>query len=304
MSLRSPKIGFVKNLNGVKNYCTKARPVDETPVIFGPPQRLANEIFPKKFPFPGSIGLSGATLVRTSFKPERKEKKEFKSLNQKTAPNGAFRQQITEIVENIENHMRIQAATEHESELPLKVEVFKADRAMELKAVPCPKTIKKDIGRLFVDVDFRKETDLTVLNLTQKSVADMSAWSEEMEAERNLLTKDFINVATAICHDLHKLNYWADFIEPSSGRPYLGGYTNATLVETDDRYRDLGFKIDDLGCCKIIKHAKWATHAFVGTIFTNAPIDSTEIKTILELSQTGHYFEEKPTLMAAENTSE
>ena len=77
-----------------------------------------------------------------------------------------------------------------------------------------------------------------------------------------------MDAARQICEKLQLGGYWSDFIDPSSGRPYLGAYTNATLFETDERYRHLGFSIEDLGCCKVIRHGTWGTHSFVGMILS------------------------------------
>lgn len=47
-----------------------------------------------------------------------------------------------------------------------------------------------DLKSIFVDVEIPKDREITVLNLTQKSKNDMSAWSPDMEEERDNLTKD------------------------------------------------------------------------------------------------------------------
>jgi len=102
----------------------------------------------------------------------------------------------------------------------------------------------------------------------------MSAWSERMEAERDELTKHFIDNAMNVCETLKNQGHWADFIDPSSGRPYLGPFTNSTLFETDERYARLGMRIEDMGCCRVVSHPLWGAHAFIGTIFTDAPSSS------------------------------
>lgn len=155
---------------------------------------------------------------------------------------------------------------------------------LECRAQECPELIKKDFLDLFPGRNLR-EAPLSVLTLSQKTENDMSGWSEEMESEREELMEYFIQAAEEICHKLKSEGYWADFIDPSSGRPYHGPYTNATLFETDERYRHMGFYIEDLGCCKIISHRLWGTHVFVGAIFTNAPVNSEVLEDVITLHQ-------------------
>ncbi|XP_077176216.1 cobalamin trafficking protein CblD isoform X2 [Paroedura picta] len=131
----------------------------------------------------------------------------------------------------------------------------------------CPELLRKDFESMFPEVT---SNNLTILTVTQKTANDMTSWSEEVESERESLIENFINGAKEICYALSAEGYWADFIEPTSGLAFFGPYTNSTLFETDERYHHLGFSIEDLGCCKVIRHTLWGTHVMVGSIFTNA----------------------------------
>ncbi|TRY59292.1 hypothetical protein DNTS_016368, partial [Danionella cerebrum] len=104
-------------------------------------------------------------------------------------------------------------------------------------------------------------SEMMLVTVTQKTQNDMTAWTEQVDEEREELLA-------------RNEGFWADFIDPSSGLAYFGSYTNNTLFETDERYRHLGFQIEDLGCCKVIRHIMWGTHAFVGILFTSAPPNS------------------------------
>ncbi|KAM8855264.1 metabolism of cobalamin associated Db [Spinachia spinachia] len=160
-----------------------------------------------------------------------------------------------------------------ENEPPSSQVVHIADRyfdssSLECAVQCCPEPLKKDFQSMFPDAP---STGMMVVTVTQKTRNDMTSWCAEVEQEREQMLDKFCDGAQEICHALQREGFWADFIEPSSGLAFFGSYTNNTLFETDDRYRHLGFQIEDLGCCRVIRHSLWGTHVFVGTIFTSAP---------------------------------
>ena len=94
-------------------------------------------------------------------------------------------------------------------------------------------------------------SQLTVVTLSQKPVKSKQNAVSEMEIER--LTKHFVLAAQDICSKLKLAGYWADFINPFSGLPYLSPFhNNNKLYVTDERFRCLGFKIFDKGQCRVI----------------------------------------------------
>lgn len=156
-----------------------------------------------------------------------------------------------------------------------KAEKYFENAHVECAIQTCPELLKKDFASMFPEAP---ANSMTVVTVSQKTKADMTSWCEEVDEEREQLLEKFINGAKEICYALRTEGYWADFIDPSSGVAFFGSYTNNTLFETDERYRHLGFRIEDLGCCKVIRHSLWGTHVFVGSLFTNAPTDSLVMK--------------------------
>ncbi|KAG8000998.1 Methylmalonic aciduria and homocystinuria type D protein, partial [Nibea albiflora] len=156
-----------------------------------------------------------------------------------------------------------------------KAEQYFDSSSVECAIQLCPKLLEKDFQSMFPEA---LSSGMMVITVTQKTQNDMTSWCADVEQEREQMLDKFVDGAKEICYALQKEGFWADFVEPSSGLAFFGSYTNNTLFETDDRYRHLGFQIEDLGCCRVIRHSLWGTHVFVGTIFTNAPPNSLVMK--------------------------
>ncbi|XP_034430586.1 metabolism of cobalamin associated Db isoform X1 [Hippoglossus hippoglossus] len=152
-----------------------------------------------------------------------------------------------------------------------RAEQYFDNSSVECAIQSCPELLQKDFQSMFPEAP---SSGMMVVTVTQKTKNDMTSWCAEVEEEREKMLSKFVDGAQEICCALQKEGFWADFIDPSSGLAFFGSYTNNTLFETDDRYRHLGFQIEDLGCCRMIRHALWGTHVFVGTIFTDAPPSS------------------------------
>lgn len=146
-------------------------------------------------------------------------------------------------------------------------------RIRETKVYDCPPLLHKELKGLFPGRSSDEEK-IAVIICAYKTEEDMATWGLDAEFERQHLTDVFIEEANKIYEFIVSKNYWCNFIDPSSGRPYKGPYTNAKLLETDSHYNHLGFHIEDDGCCKVVEHPKWGSNVFVGTIMTNMPRDS------------------------------
>lgn len=82
----------------------------------------------------------------------------------------------------------------------------------------CPTLLIKDFQELFPRNRANILNGLTVLTISQKSQNDMSVWSIQVNIEREKLIAKYVSIAEKMCNFLKENGYWADFIDPSSGR--------------------------------------------------------------------------------------
>lgn len=250
------------NLIGQQNLSAPPLVVDTTYASLKDPN--------PRFPFPGRIGPDQENQS-LKLKPIPKLDPTRYGVNGKlllddiiamTLPMDHQKDSITQLMGT---HMNLSSPTNKNEFLS---KLFQNDH-LEIRAYDCPSLLRYELHRLFLNYNVLMQP-LTAITIILKTNSDMSSWSPKIEEERNEMTDEFINLAHEMCAYLGTKQYWADFIDPSSGRPYYGPHTADTLFETDERFRYFGVNIVDLGCCRVVEHSQHGTHVFVGCVFTSA----------------------------------
>ncbi|KAJ8314231.1 hypothetical protein KUTeg_008792 [Tegillarca granosa] len=134
-------------------------------------------------------------------------------------PEDLFKQLSEERQKTVMDNLET-TVNEHESEF---LSSPSPSDLLECAAQDCPQILRRDFQELFVDRNIM-DGPLTVITMCHKTENDMSTWSMDVEQEREQLLES-----------------------------YFGPHTNSVMFETDERYRKLGFEINDLGCCKQIR---------------------------------------------------
>nr|CAH8842044.1 unnamed protein product [Trichobilharzia regenti] len=132
---------------------------------------------------------------------------------------------------------------------------------LECSIHTCPTLVQRDLANVFPSRKL-STTPLTALILSHHTNESLNMWSEEAADEREQLAQSFITSAIEICASLKELGYWADFIDPFTGKPYIGAHGEAVLTETDETMKHFGFELDNSVCCKMLRHPKWKNHLY------------------------------------------
>ena len=123
--------------------------------------------------------------------------------------------------------------------------------------------------------DSPPDTSFTSCLYMYNTINSMAVWSYDSTKERDLCTKFFTLEATEVCERLKAQGYWCDFIDPSSGLPHFSSCNAEPLTDCDEDFTQLSsdLELEDIGCCRALKHIDWGFEVFAGVIFSNAPID-------------------------------
>lgn len=146
----------------------------------------------------------------------------------------------------------------------------------EVKTFEVTQRVARKFEGLFLGHDLVQDPH-RIVTLAFKTKHRASAMSAEMLAERNEMFALLIARMQAFRRQLSADGMWCDFIDPSCGAPF---YTDSptTMIECDERYRQLGFQVLELGCCRCLANESFGqcvvmTSAFVqadeATIFKN-----------------------------------
>ncbi|KAL1506166.1 hypothetical protein ABEB36_005578 [Hypothenemus hampei] len=152
---------------------------------------------------------------------------------------------------------------------------------MILRVQTCPTVLRQTVCELFPYRPLEK-SELSVITINLKPDAKQVKLNKETETEK--MAQMFLITAKNICAKLRNSGYWADFINPFSGRPYLVPTASNELYKTDEKFRCLDFQIFEIDECKIISNEGLFTKRFIGSLFTSAPCNKQHLNAIFTSS--------------------
>ena len=82
----------------------------------------------------------------------------------------------------------------------------------------CSPLLKANLSPLFPGMDLAK-VNMNAITLSHRTQNNIFDWDENMAAEREQLAESFIGTAMDMCNSLRELGFWADFINPYTGKP-------------------------------------------------------------------------------------
>lgn len=130
---------------------------------------------------------------------------------------------------------------------------------LEFTCCKCPLLIRVPLLEIFpVPVVAQQCINITMLVLSHEGDIEMGA-------------AKFVLAAREMCDRLLSYGYWADFMNPFSGRPFFLPREGANLYRLDSRFRGLNMRLSEQNRCTVISAEKNDSTRFSGTIYSTAP---------------------------------
>ncbi|CAG9857780.1 unnamed protein product [Phyllotreta striolata] len=188
------------------------------------------------------------------------------------------------------------AKTPHELILEQIDQSSTSDRGdITVKVQKCPTLLRDAVKHLFPyrPLDDTSELSVVTVSLRPNAIVGGAGSKKNGELEVEKLAQTFLITARKICDKLRLAGYWADFINPFSGRPYFSpsfhSSSPAELYSSHEKFRCLGFEIEEIDKCKVISNedqdyssstSSSSSKRFVGSLFTSAACNKRNLNTV------------------------
>lgn len=121
------------------------------------------------------------------------------------------------------------------------------------------------------DIEEPNARKLIIVPTVQQARVDLVSIGQEVEDEKNRLLESFMHWGHTIASRLTAQGYWVDFIDPMTAMPSLGPSGASGYSEVEGFEVLLNYRVQNVGCCKVILHPRWLSRIYPATLFTTAP---------------------------------
>jgi hypothetical protein len=153
---------------------------------------------------------------------------------------------------------------------------------MEVSAHECPRRLLNHLSQSVFPGALNRDSKVLILPTFQNTGLSLLTQQQSLDVEqlKDTHLERFSLIALTLCCVLRKHGFWADFCDPSTGQsvltdPSLGIVNLGIYSEVEAANLLLGYDTSStVGCCRVLKHPKWAGSCYPATMFTNAPFQT------------------------------
>ncbi len=110
----------------------------------------------------------------------------------------------------------------------------------------------------------------SVLVVLQRPQVALSYDSPEVEADKDRLRSQFIQLGNAIAHQLRNRGHEAEIFDPRTGFPMRSEPGSLPLDDVAVVHSVLGYRVINVGSCREIIHPQWGEAVYPSTVMSSA----------------------------------